>query len=317
MRVTTASKHKQNLPRDGTSKVKQMFSSRFGADGRIVEVDYTALEVVALAAISGDDNLLQRLLDGTDMHCYRLAPTLGLTYEETLRRLHEGDKDIKQKRTAIKPRAFAAQYGASAAGISFATGCTLEDAEEFLANEAKLFPQSFAYSKEVVRKEVEETGALPTGLYREMTDDGRWNVYRRGCFKAPNGTRYSFRQYPKWVDGQQIMDYKDTQLANYWCQGEASFIVQVACGRVIRWLLSNNFFEGCVLPINTVHDAIYIDCVNEEWARYAGNIVADLMASTPKYICEVMPGYKAWRYDVVPFPAVAEFGVNMMEKEHC
>ena len=320
-RLSSSNPNLQNLPRDGTSKVKEMFSSRFGELGKIVEVDYTALEVVALAAISGDDNLLQNLLNGTDMHCYRLAGKIGRPYEELVAivadKNHPEHKSIKQQRTDIKPQAFAAQYGASAHGISFATGCSIEEAEAFLATEAKLFPQSFAYSRTVVREEVERTGSEPDGLFREMMDDGRWSVYRRGYFKAPGGTCYSFRQYPKWVGGQEVMDYKDTQIANYWAQGEASFIVQVSCGRVIRWLIENDFFGGCVLPVNTVHDALYLDCVNEEWARYSGKYVANLMETTPKYMCEIIPGYKDWRYHTTPWPAVPEFGRNMHEKEKC
>jgi DNA polymerase I-like protein with 3'-5' exonuclease and polymerase domains len=313
-------KYLQNLPRDGTSKVKEMFASRFGSAGRIVEVDYTALEVVALAAISGDDNLMAALLNNIDMHCQRLAGVLGEPYDEVYEKCHNKEhpqhKQYKQLRTDIKPRAFAAQYGASAAGISFATGCTIEDAQTFLDAEAKLYPQSISY-RQVVRSKVEQNGAKNPPK-REIRDDGGFGAYREGHFDLFDGaTRYAFRTFEKRVEGQLVQDYKDTQLANYWCQGEASFIVQVACGRVIRWLIANDFFGGCVLPINTVHDAIYLDCVNEEWARYAGKMVQQIMESTPKYMAERMPQYQQYRYHTTPFPAAAEFGPNMMKKESC
>ena len=110
-RLSGSSPNMQNLPRDGTSKVKEMFSSRFGSEGRIVEVDYSALEVVALASISGDKNLLENLLAGTDMHCYRLAGALGEDYESVVEKCndksHPEHKRYKQLRTDIKPKAFA------------------------------------------------------------------------------------------------------------------------------------------------------------------------------------------------------------------
>lgn len=301
-----------------------MFSSRFGKDGRIVEVDYTALEVVDIAAASGDRNLLDRLLSGTDMHCYRLAGKhnnyQGCNYDELVaivdNKEHPLHKAIKEARTQIKPKAFAAQYGASAHGISFATGCSIEEAQEFLDNEAALFPEATAF-KQIIRKEVEITGSLPEGLHRECTDEGMWSIYRRGYYRAPGGTCYSFRQYATRKGGQQTMDYKDTQISNYPIQGESSFIVQAACGRVMRWLVANDFFGGAVLCINSVHDAIYLDCINEEWARYVGKYVAQLMASTPSYMCQLIPAYKEWGYDTTPFPAVPEMGINMLEKEHC
>ena len=308
------------MPREGTSTVKQMFSSRFGADGRIVEVDYSALEVVHLAAASGDENLLSQLNAGTDMHCYRLAGTLKEDYATVLdkatNRANPSYAEYHELRTGIKPKAFQFQYGASAHGISYGTGCSIEEAQDFIDTETALFPQSVAY-RQVIRDEVERTGALPESLHRESTDEGIWSIYRRGYFTSPGKTSYSFRQYSKRVDGQQTMDYKDTQIANYWCQGEASFIVQAACGRVIRWLIDNDFFQGCIVPINTVHDAIYLDCVNEEWAKYGGAVVSNLMAGTPAYMEQRMPEYKQWRYSTTPWPAVAEFGKNMMEKIPC
>lgn len=316
-RLSGSKPNMQNIPRDGTSKVKEMFSSRFGKEGRIVEVDYSALEVVTLASISGDKNLMRMLVEGIDMHCYRLAAKLGEDYDSVFEKCHNKEhpehKQYKQMRTDIKPRAFAHQYGASAAGIAFSTGCTLEEAEEFKSIEFRLFPESNAYPAEVVRPEVELTGSqgLP---HREQTDDGYWSIYRRGHFQAKSGTCYSFRQFEKRVDGQKVMDYKDTQIANYWCQGEASFIVQAACGRVIRELISRNFYDGLVLPINTVHDAIYLDCATEALAIEAGQLVRTIMEATPKYLAEVIPALKDWNYHVTPFPAAAEYGINMMSK---
>lgn len=324
-RLSATKPNLQNLPRgdeddegNRKSKVKDMFTSRFGADGRIVEVDYSALEVVDLAAVSGDTELLRMLNEGIDMHCYRLAAKLGEPYEDVLKKCKDSSHPEHGKyslwRTLIKPRAFAHQYGASAAGISFSTGCSLEEAEEFKAIEFKLFPESNAFPSTVIRPEVERTGnaSLPE---RECTD-GVWSIYRRGFFQAKSGTCYSFRQYPKWVEGQTIMDYKDTQIANYVIQGEASFIVQAACGRVIRELLKLNFLDGKVLPINTVHDAIYLDCATEELAIEAGRLVRTIMEETPKWLAEKIPALQDWSYHTTPFPAAAEQGASMAIKNH-
>lgn len=317
-RLSGSKPNMQNIPRDGTSKVKEMFSSRFGEAGRIVEVDYSALEVVTLASISGDKNLMRMLVEGIDMHCYRLAAKLGEDYESVYEKCHNKDhpqhKQYKQWRTDIKPRAFAHQYGASAGGIAFSTGCSIEEAEEFKRIEFELFPESNAYPAEYVRPMIESTG-MEGAVHREFLEaENRYTTYRRGYFQAKSGTCYSFRQYPKRVEGQTFMDYKDTQVANYWCQGEASFIVQAACGRVIRELIIRNFEGGLVLPINTVHDALYLDCATEELAKKYGALVRDIMEATPKALAEVIPKLKDWNYHVTPFPAAAEYGINMMNK---
>ncbi|WP_236452111.1 DNA polymerase, partial [Escherichia coli] len=144
------------MPRDGTSAVKQMFTSRFGESGRITEVDYSALEVVMSCVHTGDRKLLGLLQAGTDMHCYRLAFREELPYEEVYERCHNKKHELhplwKAMRTGIKAPSFAAQYGATAKGIAFATGCTVEFAQAFLDNEAKLFPQTIGF-RAVVKEE--------------------------------------------------------------------------------------------------------------------------------------------------------------------
>lgn len=319
-RLSASRPNLQNLPRDGTSKVKEMFDSRF-PDGRVIEVDYTALEVVTLAAASGDHALIKNLNEGTDMHCYRLAFWEGLPYEEVYKHCHDEDdpdhKTWKAKRTAIKSKSFAAQYGASANGIAYATGCSVEDAKRFLDNEDKLFPESRAFKK-TVREMVESTGRLPEGVERELDPDtGAFRVYRRGYYKSPGGTEYSFRQRPKWdsEEKREVMDYKDTEISNYPIQGEGAFIVQSACARIIRMLIDCRFNNFTVLPINQVHDALYFDVTNEDLAKRVGKWCAKEMAYTPTWISKVIPAYKAWNYDTVPFPAVPEYGVNLYSKQ--
>lgn len=321
-RLSGSNPNMQNIPRDGTSKVKEMFSSRFGDAGRIVEVDYSALEVVALASISGDKNLLENLLAGTDMHCYRLAGALGEDYESVVEKCndksHPEHKRYKQLRTDIKPKAFANQYGATAEGIAHAAGCTVEEAYTFKETELKLFPESSVFAELHIRPVVERNG-LTLPMEREQDPEtGIWKHYRRGYFQAKGGTCYSFRQFPTWdkESRKEYYDYKPTQLANYAIQGEASFIVQAACGRVIREIIQRHFADGLVLPINTVHDAIYLDCATGALAQEYGALVRDIMEATPKWLAEVIPAYKDWGYDTTPFPAASEMGVNMMNKTH-
>ena len=300
----------QNIPRGDTSDVKKMFTSRFDSpvwleyalnnnlidpmlfqecieniaacvpNGKVVEADYSALEVVCLAAFSKDKNLTRALLDNIDMHCMRLSQQLKEPYEDVLRKCKDESepehKRYKTMRTDIKPKAFAYQYGATAAGIAFATGCTVEDAQAFIDAEKSLF------------------------------------VYKRGTWSAVAGTTFEFRQYPKtrWVDGQKIdlMEFKPTQMRNYPIQGESGFFVQGIAGLVMRWLISRGFFGNRVWIINQVHDALYLDCHVS---------VLKEVASTLKAIMESLPQYfnQNFGYDLsVPFPAAVEAGPSMYEK---
>lgn len=324
-RLSSSTPNLQNLPRAdeddegiAKSKVKEMFTSRFGADGRIIEVDYSALEVVMLAAMTGDDKLLGLLQAGTDMHCYRLAFKLGEDYA-TVKAIvkdesHPQHNSYKTMRTDIKPLSFADQYGASPEGLAFNTGCSIEFAREFQEAEAKLFPVSRGYRK-VISDEVERTGAMPGSIHREMYDGGQWGVYRRGYFKAPSTTCYSFRQHKSWdrESRQEVMAYKPTQMANYPFQGEAGFMMSVSMGRICRWLLSKDWFDNQVCLINNVHDAAYLDAANAAVGREAALGVKAIMEDAPKYMTAKWPAYNMAH---VPFPAAAEMGINMQHKEH-
>lgn len=320
-RLSGSNPNLQNLPRDGTSRVKQMFTSRFGEAGRITEVDYSALEVVMGCVHTGDRKLLSLLQAGTDMHCYRLAFKEGKTYEEMYDLCHNADgpdyKYWKQQRTDIKPPSFAAQYGATAKGIAFATGCTVEYAQSFLDNEAKLFPDTIGF-RAVIKEEVERTGAAGR-MYREQADDGSYRVYRIGTWTSPAGARYSFRQKEQWkevVPGQRkqkVMDYKETEMANYWCQGEAFFLMAVAAGMVLRALLARDWFDNQVCLITNVHDALYLDSANPEVGREASLLVKQCMEDAPKRIHQLWPNYGI--IGEVPFPAECEMGTSMYSKE--
>lgn len=317
-RLSSSNPNLQNLPRDGTSNVKEMFTSRFGEQGRIVEVDYSALEVVMLCAMTKDTDLLSLLQNGTDMHCYRLAFSLGEPYEEVLKKCkdetHPEHTKYSRMRTDIKPLSFADQYGATASGIAFNVGCTVEFAEQFQENEMKMFPISRGF-RQVIADEVERTGALPSGIHREMGPTGTWQVYRRGYYRAPSTTCYSFRQQPQWDRGarQEVMKYKATQMANYPFQGEAGFMMSVSMGRICRWLISKDWFGGKVCLINNVHDAAYLDVADEVVGREAALGVKAIMEDAPKYLTALFP-----EYDMadVPFPAAAEWGPNMQHKTH-
>lgn len=339
----------QNLPRadkddegEAKSKVKAMFTSRYNSPdwwlyavqeelvtsaqaadaiarlnagellGNIIEADYSALEVVTLAAFSKDTNLVQALMDNIDMHCMRLSKQLGEAYEDVKLKCksdsHPEHNSYKAKRTAIKPKAFAYQYGATAHGIAFSTGCSVEEAQAFIDTEKALFPGVESFYDEVVTPYVE----AHTTVCREQGEDGTWHLYRRGVWVSPGGTCYEFRQFPKttWHNGQKIEGYefKPTQIRNYPIQGESGYFVQGIAGLIIRWLISKNFFNGMVCIINQVHDALYFDCHKD---------VLHEVCRTVKLIMQYLPQYfNTMGYDLqVPFPAEVEYGVNMMDKE--
>lgn len=340
-RLSSNKPNMQNVPRGDTSDVKNMFTSRYDdktwldwalhwgvidaalherccinlklgiPNGHVIEADYSALEVVALAAFSKDRNLVKALLEGIDMHCMRLSQQLHEPYEEVLLKAkdenHPEHKKYKTMRTDIKPKAFAYQYGATAAGIAFATGCTVEDAQAFIDAEKALFPEVESFYDDKIIPIVEGNAVVR----REQVEGDVWQVYKSGHWRAPGGTCYEFRQFKKtrWVNGQKIemMEFKPTQIRNYPIQGESGFFVQGIAGQVARWFISRDMFNGKAFIINQVHDALYFDVHND---------VLHEVCRTVKAIMESLPTFfQQYGYDLgVPFPAEVEYGPSMNKK---
>ncbi|MGJ8863551.1 DNA polymerase, partial [Salmonella enterica subsp. enterica serovar Kentucky] len=61
-RLSSNKPNLQQIPRGDTSRVKEMFISRWGDDGVVLQEDYSALETVGLQVMSGDSNLRDALL---------------------------------------------------------------------------------------------------------------------------------------------------------------------------------------------------------------------------------------------------------------
>lgn len=202
--------------------------------------------------------------------------------------------------------------------MSYKTGCTVEEAEEFIANELKLFPESSAYRYTIEEEVLARVDGSPVNREQDEVT-GAWRIYRESYSIGPSGTRYSYRQYPKtkWVDGQRVetMEFKISQLANYQCQGEASLVTQVATGLYIRWLIGERFFGDKVVPFSTVHDALYSDAA-PEFSHMAALRCKELMELAPVVMAARYPGYAALKIDEVPYPAVPEAGRNLSVKDH-
>lgn len=89
-RLSSSDPNMQNIPRADFDKelgrakstVKRMFVSRFGADGSMIEIDYSQLEVVVQGLLSLDPKLVADINNKVDFHCKRVALREGCTYEE-------------------------------------------------------------------------------------------------------------------------------------------------------------------------------------------------------------------------------------------
>lgn len=319
-RLSSNDPNLQNIPKadfnkEGTAKseVKKMFISRFGAEGRMGEIDYSQLEVVVQGVLSGDPGLCRDLINKVDFHCMRVAAKFKISYEEAVdwckNEEHPDYAAGKIERTKCKIFSFQRAYGAGAAKIALTTGMPIKEVEELIENEDLLYPGVVAFNDNV--KNGVNLSAEPFSAFCDVRQT--WRQFRRGYYVAPTGTRYAFRTFdaPAYLQKRGIdQTFSPTQLKNYPVQGTGGEFVQAMLGRLFRHFASNDNYSGKAFLCNTVHDCVWVD-MHES---IVDEVISDMMR-----IMQSIPEYYNTRYGMnitVPFPVEAEVGLNMLDLHH-
>lgn len=228
----------QNQPDQVSSKVKQHFQTRYGTKGALISADYSQLEIIVQAQLSGDKQFIQDVIDGVDFHVKRLALQEGLEYSEVKQKVDSEDA-WKNKRKQVKGFSFARAYGAGVAKIASQTGMEEDAITDLIAAEALEYPR--------------------------LTMWCEWNkeqVHKQGYYTGFTGRRYNFKKYPPKFHWQKQDSYSPTEIKNYIIQGSATAdIVLIMLGKFWREKALHNRDKYVI--INTIHDSVMLDCRKE------------------------------------------------------
>ena len=212
-------------------EIKRLFTSRFGEDGVIIQLDYSQVEVRILAVLAEDDVLKNLFKSGVDIHIDNAADAFGIPAEEV----------TKDQRTASKKVTFGVIYQESPQGLSDdlkLEGIIMSKAEcaEFIAKWFKKFVKSDKWiknTKRMVRIEKQVKNAL--GRIRHLP--------------TIDSTEDSIR-------GEA-----ERQAVNSPIQSTSADITIKALILINGWLKENN--KRSVIFV-TVHDSIGLDCPKDE-----------------------------------------------------
>jgi len=300
----------QNLPGKGKSDVRNLFISRFGENGLVAESDYSQLEVVCKAVLSGDKELMRKLEIGLCQHCDWLSQMPfgeGKSYEEIYRLCKiDHDPEWTAKRKQVKPITFGEAYGAGVPSLCESSGLDAETIQAAIAARKATYPQMYQYDEDNIA--AVKMSRRPSAV---RTEAGMQAGI--GYLRTDTDTIYHFIEgdAPDWMRHKGVMtSFKPTTIKNYPSQGLGGEIMQVQLGRVFRWLLANDRFGDNVLLINTVHDCVWLD-LHKDYAHVLPDVEAILEDVSP-YFTKTYPGVD-WD---TPFPVDTEVGPNFGELEH-
>lgn len=237
----------QNQPTTNRSKAKQHFTSRWGRDGCIIEVDFHQQEPMVSAQLSGDVNLIADITNQIDLYCKYLAKIEQQPYEFILNKVkQEQDQEWITKRQQAKIVILAGNYGAGVKTRAFQSGLSEERVKELMEADTYLYPQLQAYNNLLLE-------------FVNYTSQGA----ESGYYSSPFGKRYYFTKEsaPEWLQKKGVYSsFRPTKIKNYIIQGTATDITMIGLGKLYRAVSKH---RDKFLLINTVHDSIVLDCKTE------------------------------------------------------
>jgi DNA polymerase I-like protein with 3'-5' exonuclease and polymerase domains len=316
-RLTSSKPNLQNLPKEGTSRVKQMFTSRWGPAGVILQDDFTALEVYVQANLSLCQELLGDLQRGLDLHCVRVSAWKEITYDEAYG-LAKGPNKTKEGegwRSDAKVFSFQRAYGAGAQTISDGTGIAVEVVQELIEAEEKRWPGITPYYEELT-KDIKRN-RVPTGRYLPHPDKPTVMCQLGTSHtRTPDGKMYVYSEHPspKWMMESKrnpvSTSFSPTEIRNYVVQGGGAEVAKAAMGLIVyEWARSPELWYKAPI-INQVHDAFYVDAHPDVKERAAAVLHACVLESST-----VIRRKLGWNI-AIDYPAEIQWGPSMADESH-
>lgn len=316
-RLSSSKPNLQNVSSGGKSKVKSIFTSRFGEDGYVCESDFSQLEVVIQGWLSGDPILIDDINSGVDFHIKRLAAKLDEPYQD----VYEKTKVAKVVEYVLgrqnsKEFSFQRAYGAGAAAISESTGMEIGLVKDFIKAEEEMYSGVVEFNQHMTDT-IKKSRKLTSKL---LFVDGRKFNQGVGWFGTPTGKRYVFKEEvapkflwkkPSWNRDRNwtptYTSFSPTQIKNYPVQGLAGEVVIMCLGIIFRKFLELDNFNNRALMINSVHDCVWLDA-HKDVVIEAGKMVEDVFKNAQSHINT--------RYKLkcpVRFRAETEIGKNFLD----
>ena len=275
-----------NLQNISNNPIKQIFTSRY-PDGLIVEVDFNQLEVVALAHVTRDKQLIKDISGGKDIH--------SELYKDMFGRMPS-----KEERKPFKSRTFQLIYGAGAKAISKQAGCSKEEAQKFIEIFYTRYPQVAKWHTEFSRQ-------VERAACHLKNEEGLMDKFQTCVWQTETGRKFVFTEYysdSSW--SPKMYNFSPTEMKNYPIQGLATGdIVPMMLGVIFRKLIGRDD----VKMVNTIHDSLMFDVDKESVVNFILE-VTDILKDTHKYFEEIFKKPLALKLN-----AGASFGTNWFNME--
>ncbi len=226
-RLSSSNPNLQNIPvRTDLGKEMRKAFIPSNEDGFIISADYNQIELRLMAAISGDENMINDFMKGMDIHAATAMRIFNLSTEELT-------PEFRRKAKAIN---FGIIYGISAFGLAEQLGISRSEAKQIIEDYFIKYPGIKKYMDGTINF-AKEHGYVETLFHRRryLPDINAANAVVRG--------------------------YAERNAINMPIQGTAADIIKIAMINVQELLDKNHFSSQLIIQ---VHDELVLDVVKSE-----------------------------------------------------
>jgi len=240
-RLSSTNPNLQNIPirTDRGREIRKAFISR-GNGWKLLSADYSQIELRIIAAISGDESMIQAFKDNKDIHTATSAKVYGVSESEV----------TPQMRRAAKAVNFGIIYGQSAWGLAENLGISRTEAKGIIENYFKEYPSIKQYMDNQMNF------ARETGYVQTLSGRKRW-------LRDINSSN------------QTVRGYAERNAINMPIQGTAADMIKLAMVKVYHKLREAGLRTKMILQ---VHDELVFD-VPEEEVETATALIREQMQS--------------------------------------
>jgi DNA polymerase I-like protein with 3'-5' exonuclease and polymerase domains len=240
-RLSSSAPNGQNMP----TEVRELIKS---TQGLMIEIDFKQLEVVVMACISGDPQLLDDLHNGEDIH-YNVGKSV-FGWKTT------ADMNDKDRKT-VKGVVFGLMYGGKAPGLAKSTGVSKKKVIEIIDSFYNRFPAVKKWKEDTFTQVV--NNMVPKDIYQG--EQRYQSLYT--CPFSQRKYMFTEQKAPDWIRQKtgRALCFSPMQIANYPIQG-------LAGGGIVMRTLYNLWVNIRSDPMRysnqvkfrmTVHDSIVLD----------------------------------------------------------
>lgn len=174
-RLSSTEPNLQNIPirTERGRKIRKAFNVP-NSDFILLSADYSQIELRIIAAMSGDETMIEAFKNKQDIHRLTASKVYGIPFDEV----------SKEQRSNAKVVNFGIIYGVSAFGLSQQTTLTMSEAKDMIQNYFKTYPRIKEYMDKQI-KIGQENGYVETilGRRRYLKDINSRNAMQRGIWE--------------------------------------------------------------------------------------------------------------------------------------